>query len=249
MNKKDTLKIYWCPWTSIETQYDKMLFDLVPISLMSDLQKKRAKNPIIPKSDFLQSGGYQSCSALHTLSNNMFIIKTQLDAEIFLNNDGSIMPDSLHSNFFSERVSSLEDSFSVDFDLSYIFFSEESVDMTITPAYIHNTTHNEYGFVVPAKFDISYWLRPTVTIFQLWENVKTLKFKKNEPVSYITFDTEKKIEFVKFEMTPELFNMVRSCGTYKHVNPYQKMLELYDIFSKNGLRSRVLKEIKKNLID
>jgi hypothetical protein len=50
-------------------------------------------------------------------------------------------------------------------------------------------------------------------------------------------------------MTPELFNMVRSCGTYKHVNPYQKMLELYDIFSKNGLRSRVLKEIKKNLID
>jgi hypothetical protein len=213
VNKKDTLKIYWCPWTSLEKQYDKMLFDLVPVSLMSDLQKRRAKNPIIPKSNFLQPGDYQSCSALHTLSNNMFMIKTQLDAEIFLNNDGSIMPNSLNSNFFTERVSSLEDAFSVDFDLSYIFFSEDSVDMTLTPAYMHNTTHSEYGFIVPAKFDISSWIRPTPTIFQLWENVKTLKFKKNEPVSYITFDTGKKIEFVKFEMTPELETLAYEAAT------------------------------------
>ena len=249
MSKKDTITIYWCPWTLPDKQYDMMLFDLVPVSLMGDLQKRRAKNPIIPKSNFLQPGDYQSCSALHTLSSNMFIIKTQIDAEIFLNDDGSIIPNNSNSIFFTERISSLEDAFSVDFDLNYIFFSEESVDMAISPAYMHNTTHNEYGFVAPAKFNISSWIRPTPTIFQLWKDVRTLKFKKNEPVSYITFDTEKKIQFVKFELTPELFNMIKACGTYKFINPYQKMVQLYDIFNKNGLRSRVLKEIKKNLIE
>jgi hypothetical protein len=247
-NKKEKITVYWSPWSMPERAASMMLIDFKPVSLMSDIQKRRAKNPIIPPSNFLQSGNYQSCSALHTFAKNMFILKSPISAEIELDKNGTIIKNSEFSNWFLERISSVENSFSIDLDIGYLFFSEETLSAEVTSPYMHKTTYQDYGFFPSAQMDISSWLRPFPVIFQLWENVNKIKIKENEPLFYIKFDTDKEIEFKKFFMTPGIFNKSSACTNHKENFKFQPMEKLYKMFNSNGLRNQVLKEIKENLV-
>ncbi len=247
-NKKEKITVYWSPWSTPERAAQMMLIDFNPNSLMSDIQKRRAKNPKIPSTNFFEGGDYQACSALHTFAKNMFIVKSPISAEIELDENGTIIKDSVFSNWFIERISSVENSFSIDLNIGWLFFSEEELNIEVTSPYMHKTTYQDYGFTPAAQMDISSWFRPVPAIFQLWENVKKFKIQKDEPILYIKFDTEKEIEFKKFVITPDIFNTTLACTEYKKVFKYQSLEKLYKIFNSNGLRDHLLKKIKENLI-
>jgi hypothetical protein len=247
-NKKEKIIVYWSPWSIPEKTDSMMLLDFKPISLMSEIQKRRAKNPKTPLSNSFEGGNYQSCSALHTFARNMFILKSPVSAEIELDENGTIIKNSVISSWFIERISSVENSFSVDLDIGWLFFSEETLGMEITSPHMHKTTYQDYGFTAAAQMDISSWFRPVPVIFQLWENVKKIKIQENEPLLYIKFDTNKEIEFKRFVITPEIFNKSIACTSYKYNFRFQTLEKLYKIFHLNGLRDQVLKEIKENLI-
>jgi hypothetical protein len=247
-NKKDKVIVYWSPWVHPDFQYNQMILDIKPKSLMSDIQKRRAINPIIPPNERTEHGKYQICSALHTFSKNMFIIKSPFNADIKINEDGSIIRDSEISNMFVERISSIENSYSVDFNFSFLFFSEESIKMTLTPAYLHDTSHSNSGFVAAGEYDVSNWLRPAPCIFQLWPGIKNLVIKEYEPLSYVKFDTDKDVELRQFKVTEDIVKMVNACGTVKFVKPLEPMNKLYDRFYNTGLKKAVLKEVKNNII-
>ena len=247
-NKKEKITVYWSPWSLPERTANMMLIDFKPTSLMSDIQKRRAKNPIIPPTGLLESGNYQACSALHTFAKNMFILKSPISAGIELDKNGTIIKDSIFSNWFLERISSVENSFSVDLDIGWLFFSEETLSVEITSPYMHKTTYQDYGFTPAGQMDISSWFRAVPVIFQLWENVKKIKIQEDEPLLYIKFNTDKEIEFKRFIITPGIFNKTRACTGHKENFKFQTLEKLYKIFNSNGLRDQVLKEIKENLI-
>lgn len=246
--KNEKIVIYWSPWVNPDFQYNQMILDVKPKSLMSDLQKRRAIDPAIPPSQNLENGKYQVCSALHTFSKNMFIVKSPFDADIKLDENGSIVKDSEVSHMFVERISSIENSYSVDFNFSFLFFSEEPVKMTLTPAYLHKTSHNDSGFVAAGEYDISNWFRPAPCIFQLWPGTKGLVIKQDEPLSYVKFDTDKEVELRQFKVTDDIVKMVNACGTVKFFKPFEPMEKLYVRFSNTGLKRAVLKEVKNNII-
>jgi hypothetical protein len=247
-NKKEKIIVYWSPWSVPERTAKMMLIDFKPISLMSDIQKRRAKNPTIPQSISFEGGNYQACSALHTFAKNMFILKSPISAEIELDENGTIIRDSAFSDWFIERISSIENAFSVDLDIGWLFFSEETLSVEITSPYMHKTAYQDYGFTPAAQMDISSWLRPVPAIFQLWENVKKIKIKENEPILYIKFDTDKEIEFKRFIITPGIFNKSIACTEHKKNFKFQTLEKLYKMFNSNGLKDQVLKEIKENVI-
>ena len=247
-NKKEKITVYWSPWSIPEKTAAMMLLDFKPKSLMSDIQKRKAKNPIIPLSLSVEGGNYQSCSALHTFAKNMFILKSPISAEIELDENGTIIKDSAISGWFLERISSIENSFSLDLDIGWLFFSEETLSVEITTPYMHKTTYQDYGFTPAAQMDISSWFRPVPAIFQLWENVKKIKIQENEPLLYIKFNTDKEIEFKRFLITPAIFNKSIACTTHKRTFKFQSLEKLYKMFHSNGLRDQVLKEIKENLV-
>ena len=174
-NKKEKITVYWSPWSIPERTASMMLIDLKPTPLMLDIQKRRAKNPVIPTSKFFEGGDYQACSALHTFAKNIFILRSPISAEIELDENGTIIKDSVFSNWFIERISSIENSFSVDLDVGWLFFSEEPLSVEITSPYMHKTAHQDYGFTPAAQMDISSWFRPLLSIFQLWQNVRKIK--------------------------------------------------------------------------
>jgi hypothetical protein len=250
LENQEEVVVYWAPHALLHKQHQQILLDIKPKSLMSEIQKRRAISPKRPPSlNEPYPGEYQSCSALHTLTKNMFVIKAPFSAEIKLDSQGVIQQGQKHGGWFKERISSLQNAHAIDFDMSYMFFSEEPLDLTITPPYMHRTKQAQQGFISAVSFDISSWFRPYVLIYQLWEGVDTITIEDDEPIAYLKFNTEKKVVFKAFKLTPYIENQFNACLEHKHIKPHQTMEELYDRFHKTGMHKRILKEIKENIVD
>lgn len=247
------LIVYWSPFTTVQNQYNQVLLDLKPISFRSYVVNNKAIDPKIPtpnpKTPYpLENNGYHTCSAMHELAKNTFIIKAPFSAEIHLDDNGSIK-DSYFSGWFIPRIGSFNNSFCVDFDLPYLFFSEEEVNMQLTPPYMTKTLQQEYGFPAAVEFDISQWFRPLIITYQLWEEVNSFKIKENEPLIYITFDTNRPIILKQFNLTENLVNQATACMRYKRIRPFEPLKSLYSTFKATKMNQLILKEIKDNLID
>ena len=252
-NKK--IDIYICVDENLDRQNQSVLLDIKPKSLMLDVQKRRAKNPIVPKSinrpELLAlPGNYQACSAFHTLAENCFVVRSPIDAKIKIDNNGtivSVIPER-NSHFFHERISSIENAFSFDFLFSLCLFAEEKVEVSLTPPFLHQQNQQQHGYISSIKFDISSWFRPFVFIYQLWEGINEIDIKAGEPIAYLTFHTDKKIMLKEFKLNPFLVNSLQACLIHKQIIPLETMKQLYDRFNRTRMNSRILSEIKKNLV-
>ncbi len=249
-DKKNPIIVYWSPDSLTFRQGQMVLLDMKPIPLINEIRNRRLKNFSFPLSPIKQltPGNYQLCAALHTHTKNVFMIKAPFDADIKLMEDGSIDPSCKYANWFGERIPSIENTFSVDFDYSSFFFSEEPLLVELTPPYMHQTSQPEYGFLSSAQIDISSWFRGFVLIYQLWENKRNVTFKAGEPIGYLNFKTDRPIIFKEFKVTEELVSLSSSCTNYKNIIPFTPMQELYELFNKTSMKKRVLEEIKKNLV-
>jgi hypothetical protein len=246
---KDTITVYWTPSEVFISENTFTLLDSIPKSVMSDIQKRR--NVSKKGKPNWSPTDYQSCTALHTLTKNLFFVTAPLDTVVELDNEGNIIsvtPES-HRVFFTERLSSIEDAFSVDFFRSYFLFCEETLEVSITPPYMHENSQSQEGFISAIKFDISKWFRPFVFIYQLWPNKTKLTFKAGEPIAYLHFNTDKKVIFKQFKLTEEILNVSNACLEHKKFVPFEPMNKLYERFTGTNLYTRLLKEIKNNLID
>jgi hypothetical protein len=244
----NTLTVYWAPYSNNELPYQLAMLDIVPKSFMSDIQSRKVINKKYPQNRLTGGGGYQACSAMHTAANNLFILKSPISAELTFDKNGTIDRSTKNNNWFTERESSFENSFCFDLECRYIFFSEEPVNMTFTPPYLHKPKCSEFGAIVPGQMDISSWFSRIPSVFQLWENENKFKINFNEPIAYLKFDTDKKVELKQFKLTNELFNQANACGNLKQVIQFQSMAKLYDRFKKAGMKDAILNEIKRNLI-
>jgi hypothetical protein len=249
-NKKNPIIVYWSPEATIEKEHQQVLLDIELRSLMADIQKRRAINPISPKNaqSFQFGTGYNLCSALHELADNTYIIKAPFDADIVLDETGSVMQQGKKFDWFYDRTTSIENGFCVDFDLSYFFFCEEPLEVSITPPYMHQTNQPNYGFISSVKWDISSWFRGFVLIYQLWPNKKNVYFNKDEPIAYLHFDTDRKVIFKEFKLNQEILNIANSCGNYKFILNFEPMQKLYKIFNGTSMKKRLVEQIKNNLI-
>jgi hypothetical protein len=249
-SKNNTLTVYWSSEETKFREHQQVLLDLKPKSLFSEFIKNRNLKPH-EKQDFF-GGGYHLCPAFQELSNNMYVVKSPFSAKIKFNDNGSIIRPTTepipYHQWFNERNSSFNNSLSLDFSISYMFFSEEPLEVSLTPPYMHKTTTSKYGFLSSVKWDISSWFRPFIFIYQLWENEKEFEVVDGEILAYIKFDTDKKIEFKEFKMTNNIESQLMACMQHKFIKPWQSMKELYLRFNRTGMKKRVLQEIKENLV-
>lgn len=247
--KQEEVIVYWSPHALLDRQHQQILLDIQPKSLMGDIQKRRAINPPVPPAyEQPHPGEYQSCSALHTLVENTFVVRSPFSCDIYLDQNGVIEQNQKYGGWFRERISSIQGAHSVDFDMSYMFFSSEPLEVSITPPYMHKTSQATQGFISSIGFDISSWFRPFVLIYQLWEGINRLTIEENEPIAYIKFNTKKKVVFKAFKLTPTIINQIDACLQHKYIKPHQSMEELYTRFHETGMHDRVLKEIQENVI-
>jgi hypothetical protein len=244
--KSDEIIVYWCPSESIVDQEAFSLLDMKPKPFMSDFLKKRNKD-ILPYTGDKFGSGYHVCTALHELVDNTYIVNSPVSVDVSLSEEGYVNRNLFGHNWFKERGQSFNNSISFDFLLSYALFSEEPLEVSLTPAYMHKNEQSRSGFLSSVKWDISSWFRPFIFIYHLWEGERGMSFVEGEPIGYFHFHTDKKVIFKEFKMTKEIQEQLMACTGHKNVIPWQKMNDLYFRFNR-GMKNRVLLEIKKNLI-
>jgi hypothetical protein len=247
MTETDEVTVYWAPaFCSNDEEWiyggGEFLYPN-PLILQSDLMKE--KNPHRgPKT-------HLSCpAATSTFTRTAVFYNSRgcsYDYDLTNESKFTIIPkESRYLNCTVRRPPALNKKPTIEFQLRWVFFSEESLEMSITPPMFHQPKHTKYVSVVPGQYDIGRWFRPVIFEVQAWEPKGVIKFEENEPLLYATFHTNKKVNLKRFVYTNTLLEYAHHCiNFYENEPSLEKRYELFDAASTGEI---ILQEIKKNLI-
>ena len=235
----NTVDVYWTLSTSDKkyTETSLLLGDWEKVS--SDLMSK-------DKKDF-----YHDCKSFQKLFKNTFFTRHPRNLELdfsderipFLEEEEKILNGLITLRKFKDH-----NKITFDYDYAWLFFSEEPVTIQVIPAFMHLTSDQQTGRLTSGVMDISSWYRPIFAAYQLLNNNKKVTFTKGEPMFYINFLTDKKVNLIRYKENAELTEIRNGCVNLKDNLPNQPLSELYRRFKGASTHKRVIKEIKKNLV-
>ena len=229
-----TTIVYWAVYSNLELQTRQNL-------AMKDIESIR-KNLASKINSTNNKSSYMACASYHEYFKNTYLLKHPYTTEWQHNTKNN-------RDLFNSRPndSAFINSHLVDYDLQWIFFSEDDVELETTPAFFHQKESDKYGHIVAGSFNISKWFRPISLSWQLWENVNEIKFKEDDAIAYLKFKTKNKIKLQRFEMTQKLEEIVNGCTSVKQVLPNLPLTELYERFTKSNRKKIIMREINVNL--
>jgi hypothetical protein len=194
---------------------------------------------------------FTKCPAYKDVIESTFTINSPFDFTIRSSN-GQFMFDAPYTNqdflnkyFFIRDVKSKFFTFKTPF----LFFCEESLQMQQTGAYFNQNGFIDKTLIIPGKYDIGKWIRPLETPFIFKNNVESVSVSENDVLTYVNFLTDKKVILKRFHYTQEMEQLVREMSGLKRFKTEFKPLSwFYEKFSSNGIKKKVLKLIKENLV-
>tara|TARA_R110002153_G_scaffold129519_2_gene278243 strand:+ start:765 stop:1505 length:741 start_codon:yes stop_codon:yes gene_type:complete len=124
-----------------------------------------------------------------------------------------------------------------------ILSKEDSLLMSVHPANYHNTDLSRFP-VITGSYDCGKWFRP-IHLSILNPEEKDFEIKRGDPLFYIKFHTEDKVQLERFNMNEEIISHVASTVEVKKYLQSTKLNKLYKLYKKSKLKPLLLKEIKK----
>jgi hypothetical protein len=207
--------------------------------LTSNVNKNRNKD--------VNNRAYMSCTAFQRITNNLFVIENPMSSSyLFDNTIESTSKNSL--SVMIKREPQLNNQILFEYDYPIIFFAEESLEIQYTPPYFLQAPHLQYGAVTPGQYNIGKWFRPIQTEINLWDDIKEFKIKENEPLAFVNFLTDKKINFKLFHMSPELAKIMTVCATASTWETNIPLRKRYKRFHESKMLQKTLQLIKQNLV-
>ena len=235
----NTSKIYWSPAVHNEdTDWTILYKD--PTILFEDLKNKKSKNLEKSNNLFL-------CPSVKNLTSKIVIFKCPLQTYYHIENNNIIPVSKNYLAWDVPHSNNLENNKLFSIKLSYIFFSEEDIEMTMTSPFFSDAPHLQYGSIVPGSFNISKWFRNINLEFNIW-NKNKFKIEKNEDIVYFHFNCKNPIELIRFDMTKKLDKISYTCGTHSYWEKFIPLYDRYKRFKESQLNKKVIKEIKKNIV-
>jgi len=235
--------VYWSPFSIAEKYPSVQLLYDTPDPLLSDLTSRRNKEA--------NGDNWFQCHAFLGSIKNTFILRLPFEVAFGLDNHIGVFPiGQEHQNnlgFVKMKQPSVLNSHTFAVRGNWIFWSEEPLQMTTSPAYYHKPVFD--GYYVGGSMDIGKWFRPVEGAIQLNEGADVVHIKRNDPIAYVKFDTEEPIQLKRFYMTKELEELSWGCVEYKQHDPRRGLQYLYDKFTKRGLHNVITQEIKRNVVD
>lgn len=210
------------------------------------------KKPLQPLGKFLRDtstpGNLQICNAFKEDWSNTYIDHCPIDISTSFLEDGKIEFDNTKI-MVSERIpGAFKNRISFDLSYCYLFFTEEDLVLSVLPPIFHKNTISESAVLTSGSYNIGKWFRPIHPSFHLWENIKNIDIRENDPIMYFQFRTNEKIEFIEFEVTDKIWQYSRACSVHARLKPFRSLADRYLDFSSSGFKKQILKEIKNNLI-
>jgi hypothetical protein len=235
--------VYWSPFSVME-KYPRiqLLYD-TPDPLLADLIPRRNKDA--------NGDNWFQCHAFQGSIKNTFILRLPFEVTFGLDSDLGIFPigQERQNNleFVVMKQPSVLNAYTFAVRGNWIFWSEDSLNITTSPAHYHAPVFD--GYYVGGSFDIGKWFRPVEGAIQLNKGVDTVHIKRNDPIAYVKFNTEEPVQLKRFYMTKELEELHWGCVKYKQHDPHRGLQYLYDKFTKRGLHNVITNEIKRNVVD
>ena len=243
MTNKEITVYYASPDNLNETQDWGILYKK-PQSLKSIL----TSNYFQDRNNNLDNRGFLNCTAFQRINKNLFVIENPLHS-VFTFKPTTIQFKKQNSlSAIYKREPQLENQILFEYNYPWIFFAEESLEMQFTAPYFLNAPHLQYGAVTPAQYNIGKWFRPVQLEFNCWENVKEFEIQKDEPIAFVNFLTDKKINFKMFDMTPELAKIMNVCATASVWEANIPLVNRYKRFHESKMLSKTLNKVKNNLV-
>lgn len=196
------------------------------------------------------------CPAFQNLAKNTYVFNFPIDSSYSYNAQSNlqhkieVLPTSKHFVALSvPRDQTMTTGPSIEMSLRLHMFAEEPLEVMLTGPYLHKAEYMKSGFLTSGQFDIGQWFRTLNAEIQLYGQEGEITFKKGEPLLYVKFLTDKKINLKRFMLTEELDTYSRKTINAKHVFGYRMSLnDSYNIFNRSRTRDIILKKIKENLI-
>ena len=194
---------------------------------------------------------FTKCPAYKDVIESTFTINSPFDFTIRSSN-GQFMFDAPYANQdFLNKYFIIRDVKSkfFTFKTPFLFFCEESLQMQQTGAHFNQNGFIDKTLIIPGKYDIGKWFRPLETPFIFKNGVESVSVTENDVLTYVNFLTDKKVILKRFHYTQEMEQLVREMSGLKRFKTEFKPLSwFYEKFSSNGIKKKVLKLIKENLV-
>lgn len=231
------LNVYWAQEPS-GTPYP------APTRLLEDLQEEKTTDSVDPT--------FWRCPAVTETISNIFVVRSPVStgASVSRDLDGQASVDQygINMNFRARHQQSATDRDSLMMNNGgLMLFCKDEITAQWTSPYFSETQHLQFGALVPGAMNIGAWFRPLQFEFLLWKGVRNIQLMEGEPLAYMQFDTNKRVNLIPFQLTQEILNVAQECVSSSEVAPRQPLEARYDQFRETR-RDRLLQSIKDNAL-
>lgn len=210
-------------------------------NIYQDLQKQRTANE--------NPANFLACPAVRDLWKNVYAFSPTASSIVTFALEGVSRSAGLSVSL--DRKPQLEKTNIFNLNTPSYFFCEEPVKMKVTAPYFHRTTYQQHATFVGGIFDIGRWFRPLQTEILTWTEKGSVEFKKNEPLFYAEFLTDKKITLQRFVMNPIIHALAIGLINSPFQNegiPQGGLESRYEAFENSDYRKGLIEEIKAALV-
>jgi hypothetical protein len=212
------------------------------------------------ESDQFDSTFVKFCPAVTDHLSNTFRLKSCMGYDITHTSDNLFYSDQKDDAFWKTFVNVRDKNtglVSFYFPMFIFFTEEESLIMEYKHPIYANNSFSKNVQLVEGRYDIGKWFRNLDLAFFIKEKDRKVEIDYEDPIAYVKFLTEKKITLKKFYISDELSKirneMLNSrgivVGNLKSKSVLKGMLKYYYTFKHSQYKSKILKEIKNNLLE
>jgi len=195
---------------------------------------------------------YHACPAFRDYYHNVYGIKSLYTYSLEIDGN-NCKADMYNQEFFDSNVnvrSTEQKLFSVKQRVSFITDSP-SLKMSQEHPYFEDNKFTSTSYVIPGTMDIGKYYRRLDFAFHIKEGHSKCAFDEGDIIYYLRFHTPEKLHFKQYFMTDKLreyHDMVDDIKEFSTSSP-RPLSFFYGISKKYKLKSRILKEIKENLVN
>lgn len=236
--------IYYASCLPPDLYHKDYLLYQEPDSLYKDLLKDKDKS-----NDY---NNYLDCPAFLKFIHNGFVVRSPYNCDLTIDyNTGRFLQDGKVNDIaehFKPRPSCRNGMLMFNLYHNFIFYSEDSIEMSTMPAFMHNSELQSKCTYLPGTYDVSKWFRMIDGAYEMKTSFDKLNLRRGDPMYYVKFNTNDAVKLVRFDLTAEIWNLTQGCIQYKKYQPKKPLNYLYKLFAHTGMNKLILKKIKENII-